>query len=102
VEVQIEQLSVGLTGDYNNNGVVDAADYSVWRDALTAGATSLVNDATPGTVDESDFLYWRAHFGETLGSGSGAGAAAVPEPGTLATLFVGSILGLVARRRSSY
>jgi len=68
----------GLLGDYNGNGVIDAADYTAWRDALAAGATSLLNDPTPGTVDESDFTYWRAHFGET--SGSGAGAAAVPEP----------------------
>jgi hypothetical protein len=53
-----------LLGDYNENGVVDAADYTVWRDTLTAGGTELPNDPTPGTVDESDFLYWRSHFGE--------------------------------------
>jgi T5SS/PEP-CTERM-associated repeat protein len=94
-------VETGLVGDYNNNGAIDAADYTLWRDALTAGSF-LLNDPTPESVDETDFDYWRAHFGETLGSGSGAGAAAVPEPGTLATLFVGSILGLVARRRSSY
>ena len=62
---------IELPGDYNQDGTVDAADYTVWRDALTAGATALSNDPTPGTVDESDFLYWRAHFGETLGSGAG-------------------------------
>ena len=49
-------------GDYNSNGIVDAADYTTWRDAMTAGATSLPNDPTPGTVDESDFLYWRGSF----------------------------------------
>jgi hypothetical protein len=27
-------LSVGLAGDYSNNGVVDAADYVVWRKGL--------------------------------------------------------------------
>jgi hypothetical protein len=70
------QPAPALFGDYNENDIVDAADYSVWRDALTAGATSLPNDPTPGTVDESDFLYWRAHFGETISSGSGEGQAA--------------------------
>jgi hypothetical protein len=89
-------------GDYNENGIIDAADYTAWRDALTAGSSTLPNDPTPGTVDESDFMYWRDHFGQstlagppalmtgkvlysplvTLGAGSGAGAAAVPEPGT--------------------
>ena len=65
-----------LLGDYNENDVVDAADYAVWRDTLEAAGTFLPNDSTPGVVDESDFLYWRAHFGETLGAGSGAGQAA--------------------------
>jgi hypothetical protein len=68
-----------LLGDYNENGIVDAADYSVWRDTLEAGDTVLPNDPTPGVVDESDFLYWRDHFGETLGAGSGA-ASIVSEP----------------------
>jgi hypothetical protein len=96
----VATTSAGLPGDYNNNGVIDAADYTVWRDALTAGSTSLTNDLTPGTVDESDFLYWRAHFGETLGSGSGAGQAAGPEPSALAILLTGT-LAIVLRRRAA-
>jgi subtilisin-like proprotein convertase family protein len=88
-----------LLGDYNQNEVVDAADYTVWRDALTAGSTTLTNDPTLGTVDESDFEYWRAHFGETLGSGSGAStAAAVPEPATLTMLLMASLAMLSCRR----
>jgi probable HAF family extracellular repeat protein len=92
--------AAGLLGDYNGNGTIDAADYTVWRDALTAGATSLLNDSTPGTVEESDFLYWRTHFGESLGSGAGgvSAAAAVPEPNTLVLLVLGGLLGLAARR----
>ncbi len=72
-------VSTVLFGDFNENNVVDAADYVVWRHTLAASGTFLPNDPTPGTVDESDYLYWRAHFGETLGAGSGA-AATVPEP----------------------
>jgi len=84
-------------GDYNGNGKIDAADYTVWRDALTAGATELTNDPTPGTVDESDFLYWRDHFGETLGA-SGTAATSVPAP-TTALLFGLGALGVAALRR---
>jgi hypothetical protein len=91
----------GLAGDYNNNGTIDAADYTAWRDAVTAGATSLTNDPTPGTVDESDFSYWRAHFGETLGSGSGQAAGAVPEPASLVLMFVGSFALVMLRRCAS-
>jgi hypothetical protein len=87
----------GLLGDYNGNDVVDAADYTAWRDALTAGSTTLLNDPTPGSVTESDFTYWRAHFGEVLGSGAGAGAgaAAVPEPSSLLLACLGSLMACV-------
>jgi hypothetical protein len=98
-----------LLGDYNDNGFVDAADYTVWRDAV-ATSTELINDPTPGTVDESDFEYWRAHFGEAGGVGSGSarhgGSASgaspsqntVPEPNA-ALLAAFAALMLISRRR---
>ena len=58
----------GLPGDYNQNGVVDAADYAVWRDNDGSG-TSLPNDDTLG-VGPDDYVRWRSHFGQTAGSGS--------------------------------
>jgi len=65
---------------------------------LAAGGTVLPNDPTPGEIDASDFLYWRAHFGESLGSGAGAGQTAVPEPATL-TLMILAAAGWCLRRR---
>lgn len=98
------QISSALLGDYNENNVIDAADYTMWRDTLTAGGTVLANDPTPGVVDESDFVYWRDHFGEILGSGAGAGGAAanaaVPEPASF-MIALSALVGLVALRRSS-
>jgi len=88
-----------LLGDYNNNGTIDAADYTAWRDALTAGATSLTNDLTPGVVDESDFIYWRDHFGEANGSGAGSHSTAVPEPAT--ALLLALALAMLGTRRWS-
>jgi hypothetical protein len=49
----------GATGDYNNNGVVDAADYVLWRKGGT-----LQNDPTPG-VQPADYGVWRANFGSS-------------------------------------
>ena len=89
----------GLTGDYNGNNVIDAADYTVWRDAMTAGSTSLLNDPTPGIVNESDFTYWRNNFGTALGSGAGS-AFAVPEPSSLVLLVFGLAFSLVGSKRS--
>lgn len=94
VTFDFELLLPPLPGDYNSNNVLDAADYTVWRDAVTAGATELLNDPTPGTVDETDFEYWRDHFGESLGAGAGeAASATVPEPGS--ALLVAQLLCLL-------
>jgi hypothetical protein len=73
--------SPGLAGDYNNNGVVDAGDYVLWRKKNgTSGPLS--NDPIGGTIGQAQYNQWRAHFGQTLGSGTalGSGSASVPEP----------------------
>lgn len=89
---------MGLRGDYNHNDIIDAADYTVWRDALE-GDGVLTND-DDGMADNGDFTYWRDHFGETMGSGAGAGsAAAVPEPGCFVLLVMASAGMALARRR---
>jgi hypothetical protein len=88
--VVLSVVTAGLPGDYNQNGTVDAADYTVWRDNLGSGA-SLPNDDTPG-VGQDDYDRWKTNFGNVaagsgVGSGSGAGSsAAVPEPATIGLL----------------
>ena len=75
-----------LEGDYNFNGTVDAADYTVWRDSLGQTGVGLAADGDHDLmVDDGDFAVWKSHFGETL---AGAGQSlpeggAVPEPSTL-------------------
>ncbi|MDP3939897.1 MAG: hypothetical protein Q8R92_17400, partial [Deltaproteobacteria bacterium] len=80
----------GVPGDYNGNGVVDAADYVLWR---KGGPLSNEVD-TPGTVNEADYTAWRARFGNAFGSGSVAGAA-VPEPAGV-VLLISALLGTLA------
>jgi hypothetical protein len=84
-----------LTGDYNSDGKVDAADYTVWRDTLTS-ATDLRADGNGNlVVDAGDYLEWKNNFGAAQGAGSG-GQAAIPEPATgLLLLFAGSAVSLL-------
>ena len=78
----------GLLGDYNHNGIVDAADYTVWRDSLGQDwRQALAADGNDnGMIDAGDFAVWTANFGHILGGGGGSGAGAVatvPEPAAL-------------------
>jgi hypothetical protein len=55
-----------VTGDYNSNGTVDAADYVVWRksDGQTGAGLPADGDGD-GDVDADDYNVWRANFGRT-------------------------------------
>jgi hypothetical protein len=88
--------SAGITGDYNGNGVVDAADYVVWRNA--GPTATLPNDSSPGTVDVTDYNNWRANFGKPPGSGSGS---AVPEPTALLLAGLGLLFASARRQKRS-
>jgi len=94
--LQVEDVAApGVAGDYNGNGLVDAADYVIWRDG--GPLQNEVSGVTPGTVTVEDYDAWRARFGNNAGSGSGG---AVPEPGTLVLLTMGAIGCWSIRRRS--
>jgi hypothetical protein len=89
-----EYVPPSVPGDYNNNGVVDGADYVLWRDG-----GPLANEVdNPGTVNAADYTEWRARFGNTSGAGSGLGAGAVPEP-TAALLALLAGLATIASWR---
>ena len=90
--------NLGLVGDYNGNNAIDAADYTVWRNALAASSSTLVNDPTPGAVDASDYNYWTIHFGESIGGGVGT-VATVPEPSAWLGLAILAGWGGCASRR---
>jgi len=73
-----------VPGDYNLDGIVDAADYTVWRDNLDGDRPWILWE------DQTDYRTWKDHFGESIASGSGADH--VPEPTTLLL----ALLALVA------
>jgi hypothetical protein len=90
--IALDSLSVRdlgpIPGDFNADGVVNAADYAVWRKGLGT------------TYAQSDFNVWRANFGQPAGSGAGTiASAAVPEPAIVPMLLMG-MLAMCARRRA--
>ena len=90
-----------VAGDYNNNGIVDAADYVVWRKNL-GQSFQLANEVagvTPGMVTTEDYDAWRSRFGATTGSGSAGITAAVPEPSAMVVLMAGLVTTIVVARR---
>jgi hypothetical protein len=88
----------GIHGDYNNNGIVDAADFAVWRDRLGQSVT-IPNDATPGTVTAADYTVWRSNFGRMPAGSSAAVLAAVPEASAVIQALIGVIAVVYARHQ---
>jgi hypothetical protein len=101
-------------GDYNNDGIVNTADYVLWRKGGT-----LQNDPTPG-VQPADYTFWRAHFGNTGGGASGTSTlfrgpvfyvtsfsglgsgSSVPEPTGVVLCGIGiATLAVGSRRRTT-
>jgi endoglucanase len=92
-----------LDGDFNFDGLVDAADYTVWRDSLgLTGAANAADANFDGVVDEEDYDTWVENFGSSLPGAASGGLAggAVPEPSALVLVAVScSLLGLRRRLR---
>jgi hypothetical protein len=96
----------GQPGDFNGDGVVDAADYTRWRDNL-GGDEAMLNGNGDGMngVDAGDYTLWVDHFGTTLEGGAGAlaggGNAAVPEPASWLVACISACGIALSRKRRS-
>ena len=89
--------SGGVEGDFNGNGTVDAADYTLWRDSLGTN-NPLQNDPVGGQVSEAQYLIWKNNFGSSLPGNGGSSSAAVPEPATLTLFLLAALTGIVRTR----
>ncbi len=98
---------VAGSADYNHNGVVDMADYVLWRNTLgqsvTAGTGA--DGSANGIIDQADYNLWRSHFGMASGAGSGSlSSTSVPEPMSGLLLVIGAMLlfGFERTHRAKY
>lgn len=85
-----------LAGDYNDDGTVDASDYTFWRDAAGV-ATTLANrnPGEQGVVGLRDYEIWRFNYGASWE----ANGVTVPEPAT-GLLAIGLLAATLLTRRS--
>jgi hypothetical protein len=98
----VDDVNVALTdllsGDYNGDGSINAADYTTWRDSFGQSGNGLAADGDGnGVVDDFDYGIWKDAFFE-VGSGGGS-AYSVPEASV--SMMMGMVLavsGWVRRR----
>ncbi|TWT85518.1 hypothetical protein Pla123a_03250 [Posidoniimonas polymericola] len=95
IDLQVTALYRHPDGDYNDDGVVDAADYVVWRDNRRADPGTLPNDPNNVRIGTAQYQTWLDNYGATKFGGSATAAAAVPEPAAWAL----ACLALIATRR---
>ncbi len=69
-----------LAGDYNFSGVVDAADYVLWRKTLGSTDDLRADGDGDADVDQDDYTVWRANFGRTSAVPITGAAAASWQP----------------------
>jgi hypothetical protein len=70
-------LNVITTGDFNKDGIVNTADFVIWR--MNAG-------------NQAEYDVWRSNFGRIIATGATLNASSVPEPSCSALIVAGSIL----------
>jgi hypothetical protein len=97
------QVVYFLPGDYNGDFVVDAADYTVWRDSMGQEGYRLAADGNGDlAVGQEDYVVWSTFFGQVW---SGAGAASisstsVPEPTSWTLIAIAAAAAIRRRPRA--
>jgi hypothetical protein len=87
----------GDNADFNNDGVVDGADFLTWQRGFGVGNDLSTGDANgDSVVDAADLDIWKNQFGS---SASTAAVAQIPEPAAAALVAIGGVGMLAARRR---
>ncbi len=103
--IQLYQLDLSITalanGDFNHDGAVDAADYTVWRNSRDQTGPGLAADANGDLqITLADYNIWKTHYGGSLSTGSlnsqpsilNPQLASVPEPTTICTAATAILL----------
>lgn len=99
--VRVWKRPTGIQGDYNDDGLVNAADYIAWRRSVGQNGIGLPADGSGnGTVGGEDYDVWRQNFGSPAALGGGAIVTlGVPEPYSAVPITLSLILVYAHRSR---
>lgn len=91
-------LPEAILGDYNGDGTVNTADYTVWADSFntTVNPFDGADGNGDGVIDTADYTIWADNFGTT--AALNLDTLSTPEPSSLSLV---GLAGLLATRRPS-
>jgi cyclophilin family peptidyl-prolyl cis-trans isomerase len=94
-DLEVWKMNYGkqiIDGDYNFDGKVSAADYTIWRDQLGSSTSAEADGNGDGQVNAADYLIWQDNFGAVTRFGDGSGASAGDSQGVLGVPEPSSVL----------
>jgi hypothetical protein len=101
---KLETFVTGTTpaanADFNNDNIVDGADFLIWQRGFGGAGTPATGDANGDLqINDADLTIWKNQFG-TDPTPALAAVGAIPEPATAALAGLALVgAGLAARRR---
>jgi len=99
-DLKLSTVAAALTGDYDHNGIVDAGDYTVWRDEMGQTGVGLAADGNgDNVVNAADYNLWTANYGHTAAGSGSLATTTVPEPSTAALMLLPCALFVMRCRR---
>lgn len=98
--LDILRASTTLPGDYNLDSIVDAADFTVWRESLGNVVIPFrsADGNGDGAITTGDYEVWRTNFGQTMPH-LWMSVSTVPEPHSYWGMGMAALFGLAHCRK---
>jgi arylsulfatase A-like enzyme len=101
VRLHVDGSGVFLPGDYDRDNSASAADFVLWRKAMSGGAGLAADGNGDGRVDIADYTVWRRNFGRTTTPAASGALSSVPEPAAALLALLAMTAVCAARRQRS-
>ena len=96
----MQGLRDGIPGDYEANGIIDAADFNKWKTGFGTTTGDVADSDGDHDSDGADFLTWQRERGGNFVAATPV-ASSVPEPAGLALAALAALCGRVLSHNKS-